>query len=238
MHEVTLASLRAIRDLRRADILWQAIWPPVVALLGWALVAWFTWMPLSGWLLGRLPQWSWLDWLGPWLVHVALALCFAPLIYVTALVLIAAFALPRMMGIVAARDYAGLSRRGTPGAAVWGSVANTLVAGAIFLAGWIICLPLLFVPGGLLVLPLLWSAWLNQRTFRFDALAEHATSEERNRLIREERARFWAAGAVSAIAAHVPLVNLLAPAFAALMFTHLGLGALLRLREREGIWIQ
>lgn len=237
MHEVALASLRAMRDLGRGDILWQATWPPIVALLGWGCVAWFTWMPLAGRLLGRLPQWPWLDWLGPWLVHAALALCFAPLIYVTALVLIAAFALPRMMAIVAARDYAGLSRRGTPAAAVWGSVANTLAAGAIFVAGWILCLPLLLVPGGLLVLPLLWSAWLNQRSFRFDVLAEHATPEERSRLIREERSRFWAAGLLSAAAAHVPLVNILAPAFAALLFTHLGLGALLRLREREGIWV-
>ena len=237
MHEVSLASLRAMRDFTRGDILWQALWPPLVSLLGWVAVAWLTWAPLSGWLLGHLPQWPWLDWLGPWLVHAALALCFAPLIYVTALLLVAAFALPRMMAIVAARDYPEVSRRGTPAAAFWGSIGNTLAAGAIFVAGWLLCLPLLLVPGGLLVLPLLWGAWLNQRTFRFDVLAEHATADERRALIVQERSRFWGAGFVSALAAHVPFANALAPAPAALLFAHLGLSALRRLRAKEGVWV-
>lgn len=237
MHEVTLASLRAIREFSRGDILWQALWPPLVSLFGWVVIAWFAWMPTSAWLLAHLPAWSWLDWLGSYLVHVTLALVFAPLIYATTLLLVAAFALPRMMAIVAARDYPEVSRHGTPGAAFWGSIGNTLVAGLIFVAGWLLCLPLLLIPGGLLVLPLLWSAWLNQRTFSFDVLAEHATPEERRTLLVRERSRFRAAGFVSALAAYVPFANVLAPAFAALLFTHLGLSALRRLRAREGVWV-
>lgn len=237
MHEVVRASLRAGRDLTRGDILRQALWPPLVSFCGWSAIAYFAWMPMSDWLLANLPKWSWLDWLGPYLVHVVLALLFAPLIYVTTLLLVAVFALPRMMAIVAARDYPDVSRQGSMAAAFWGSLGNTAIAGLIFVAGWLLCLPLFLVPGGLLVLPLLWGAWLNQRTFRFDVLAEHATVAERARLIGEERPRFWAAGVVSALLAHVPLVNLLAPAFAALVFTHLGLSALRRLREREGVWV-
>ena len=238
MHEVTMASLRAAREFSRGDILWQALWPPLVSLFGWAAVAWFTWMPSSGWLLANLPAWPWLDWLGPYLVHVVLALLFAPLIYVTTLLLVVAFALPRMMAIVAARDYPEVSRRGTPASALWGSIGNALAAGAIFVFGWLLCLPLLLVPGGLLVLPLAWSAWLNQRTFRFDVLAEHATPDERRALVAGERSRFWGAGFVSALAVHVPLANMLAPAFAALLFTHLGLSALRRLRAKEGVWVR
>jgi uncharacterized protein involved in cysteine biosynthesis len=173
----------------------------------------------------------------PYLVHVVLVLLFAPLIYVTTLLLVAAFALPRMMAIVAARDYPEVSRHGTPATALWGSIGNTLAASAIFVVGWIVSLPLLLVPGGLLVLPLAWSAWLNQRTFRFDVLAEHATTDERRTLVVQERSRFWGAGLVSALLAHVPFANVLAPAFAALVFTHLGLSALRRLREREGVWV-
>jgi uncharacterized protein involved in cysteine biosynthesis len=237
MHEVTVASLRAMREFSRGDILWQALWPPLVSFFGWAAVAWFTWMPLSGWLLANLPQWPWFSWLGPWLVPVVLVLLFAPLVYVTTLLLIGAFALPKMMAIVAARDYPEVSRHGTPAAALWGSLGNALGAGAIFVAGWLLCLPLLLIPGGLLVLPVLWSAWLNQRMFRFEALAEHASPTERREVIGRERWRFRAAGLVSALAAQVPLLNILAPAFAALLFTHLGLAALARLRDREGIWV-
>lgn len=236
MHEVTLASLRAMREFARGDIFWQALWPPLLSFFGWCGVAWVLWLPMSGWLLANMPAWSWLDWLGPYLVHVVLALAFAPLIYATTLVLVAAFALPRMMAIVAARDYPEVSRHGAPGA-MWASIANTLMAGLIFVIGWLLSLPLLLVPGGLLVLPLLWSAWLNQRTFRFDVLAAHATADERDSLVVAERSRFWAAGFVSALAAHVPFVNVLAPAFAALLFTHLGLSALRQLRAKEGLWV-
>jgi uncharacterized protein involved in cysteine biosynthesis len=237
MHEVFAAGMRATRDLGRGDILWHALWPPLLAFFAWAGVAWLTWLPLAGWLIDKLPAWSWLAWMGPYLVHVALALCFAPLIYVTALLLVAVVALPRMMAIIAARDYPDVSRQASAGSAFMGSLVNTVVASAIFIVGWMFTLPLLLVPGGLLVLPLLWSAWLNQRTFRFDVLAEHATADERTSLIRQERPRFRLAGFASALVAHVPIVNLLAPAFAALLFAHLGLSALRRLRSKEGVWV-
>lgn len=237
MHEVLAAGMRAARDLGRGAILWHALWPPLLAFFAWAGVAWASWMTLTAWLIDKLPDWSWLAWLGPYLVHLVLVLCFAPLIYVTALLLLAVVALPRMMTIVAARDYPDVSRQGTAAAAFVGSLGNTVAAGAVFLVGWLLTLPLLLVPGGLLVLPLLWNAWLNQRTFRFDVLAEHATADERNHLIRLERPRFRLAGIASALVAYVPIVNLLAPAFAALLFTHLGLSALRRLRTKEGVWV-
>ncbi|MBI4995324.1 MAG: EI24 domain-containing protein [Rhodocyclales bacterium] len=235
--EVIAAGFRATRDLGRRDMLWHALWPPLLAFVAWVGVAWAVWLPLSGLLLAELPDWSWLAWLGPYLVHVVLALAFAPLIYATALLLVAVVALPRMMAIVARRDYPDVTRYGSAAAAFWGSLWNTLAAGAIFVAGWLLTLPLLLVPGGLLVLPLLWSAWLNQRTFRYDVLAEHATAEERTKLIEQARGRFRVAGFGAALAAHIPLVNLLAPAFGALLFTHLGLSALRQLRAREGVWV-
>jgi hypothetical protein len=235
--EVATASARAVRDLGRRDILWHALWPPLLAVFIWAGIASLTWRQLAGWLLGELPDWAWLNWLGTWLVHVVLALAFAPLIYFTALLLVAVGALPRIMVIVAQRDYPGLARYNSVRAAFWGSLWNTVAAGAIFIVGWLVTLPLLLVPGGLLILPLLWSAWLNQRTFRYDVLAEHATAEERNKLIARAKGRFRLAGFIAALAAHVPIINVLAPAFGALLFTHLGLSALRQFRMKEGVWV-
>jgi uncharacterized protein involved in cysteine biosynthesis len=157
------------------------------------------------------------------------------LVFFTALLLVAVFALPRMMTLIAARDYPDLSRQGSASAALWGSLANTLAAGGIFIAGWLVTLPLLLIPGALFVLPLLWAAWLNQRAFRFDALAEHARPEERETLIRNERGSLYGAGLISAFVAHVPLVNLLVPAFTAVLFVHVCLGALRTLRNEKGI---
>jgi uncharacterized protein involved in cysteine biosynthesis len=166
---------------------------------------------------------------------VAVFFAFAPMVYFTALLLVAVFALPRMMILIAARDYPDVSRQGSASAALWGSLANTLAAGGIFIAGWLVTLPLLLIPGALFILPLLWAAWLNQRAFGFDALAEHARPEERETLIRTERGSLYGAGLISAFVAHVPLVNLLAPAFTAVLFVHVCLGALRTLRNEKGI---
>jgi uncharacterized protein involved in cysteine biosynthesis len=229
------AFARATRDLGRGDILWQALWPPLAAFALWSGVAVWAWQPASAWIVANLPDWSWLAWFGGWLAHIALFLVFAPLVYGTTLLLLASFALPRMMAIVAARDYPQLSRHGTN--ALWGSVWNTLAAGTVFVLGWIATLPLLLIPGALLVLPLAWTAWLNQRTFRYDALAEHATAEERRRVVAEHGGEMRLAGLATALALHVPLVNFIVPAWTALVFVHLCLGRLRDLRREEGVWI-
>jgi len=226
---------RAARDLLRPEMLWHALWPPFTAFVLWSIVAWFAWQPAAAWIVTELPDWSWLTWLGPSLAHIAVFFIFAPLVFFTALLLVAVFALPRMMTLIAARDYPDVSRQGSASAALWGSLANTLAAGAIFIAGWLVTLPLLLIPGALFVLPLLWAAWLNQRAFGFDALAEHARTEERETLIRTERGSLYGAGLISAFVAHVPLVNLLAPAFTAVLFVHVCLGALRSLRNEKGI---
>jgi hypothetical protein len=227
--------LRAARDLARPDILFQALWPPLAAFLLWSVVAWFAWMPLAQWIVAELPDWAWLAWFGPWLAHAAVFFVFAPLIYFSALLLVAVFALPRMMAIIAARDYPDVSRQGSATAAFWGSLANTVAAGAIFVIGWLVTLPLLLVPGAVLVLPLFWAAWLNQRAFRFDALAEHALPEERAALLGRERGSLYLGGLVGALAAHVPVLNLFALAYTAVLFVHLCLGALRELRREKGI---
>jgi CysZ protein len=229
------AILKSLHDLTRRDILWQALWPPLASLIAWSGIAVMVWQPMSRWLLANLPDWSWLDWLGPYLVHVVLILFFAPLVYMTTVLLVATFSLPRMMAIVAARDYPDVTRYGSAAAAFWGSLGNSAVAAAIFVAGWLVTLPLLLIPGVLLVAPLLWAAWLNQRTFRYDVLAEHATADERTLLIRRQRSNFWGAGIVSSLAAHVPIANVMAPAFGALLFVHLGLAALRQTRGTDGV---
>lgn len=218
--------LRAFQDLFRREILWHVLWPPLSALLVWSAIAMVAWLPASEWIRCRLPEWNWLDWLGAWLAHAAVFLIFAPMIYLTALLLTAMFALPRMMTLIANRDYPDLERSGPPGAATWGSMNNTLGAIALFILGWLCTFPLLLLPGAVFILPLIWTAWLNQRTFRFDALAEHATQVERKRLFVEHRLDFYLTGLVAAAATHVPLINLLAPGFAALSFIHLGLSIL------------
>lgn len=234
MPEVFRAAVLATRDLFRPGMLWHALWPPLLSAVLWSVVAHAVWAPARAQVLAMFPDWSWLSGaFAGWLASAILLMAFAPLAWFTALMLLAAFALPRMMHILAERDYADLQRRGGPGAFL-GSIANTLYAGLVFVVGWLLTLPFLLIPGVLLVMPFFWLAWLNQRTFRFDALAEHATPPERAAIVREGRSVLYMAGGLSALVAHIPVVNLFAPAWTALMFVHLCL-ARLRLQREEGV---
>jgi uncharacterized protein involved in cysteine biosynthesis len=235
MLEVVAALSRSLRDLTRADVLWQALWPPLAALLLWIAIGFAVWahgLALMERIVPGLPWAGW-EWVAQWAAVFLLLAAFASLTYLTAILLVAVFALPQLINLVAAHDYPDLGRHGEN--VFWGSLGNTLWSGAIFLIGCMVMLPLLLIPGALLVLPLLWGSWLNQHTFRFDALAEHATRAELTNLIAENRSRFYMAGLATSAAAHVPVLNLLAPAFAALVFVHLGLAALRRRRQEGGV---
>lgn len=227
----------AARDLLHPRILVHALWPPFLALFAWLLIAWFVWQPaatiLSGWLSDRSSElwYARLEW---GLVQFLLLFAFLPLVYLTTLFFLGAIALPRMMREIAAREYADLERYGSSSAALFGSLANGLGSALLYLLAWLLCLPLFLIPGAVLIVPLLLTAWLNTRTFAFDALAEHASPAERKTILKRQRGAFFLAGLVGALVAFVPILNLLAPAFTALSFVHLGLTALRRARREKG----
>jgi hypothetical protein len=235
VREVVEAFGKAGRDLLRAEIIWQAVWPPLVAMALWTVVAFSVWAHALVLMTGLVPELAWSGWanVAHWAAVFLLLAAFAALVYFTAMLLVAVFALPRMLSLVAAREFPDLARRGEN--PFWGSLGNTLASGAVFIVGWLVTLPLLLVPGVVLVLPLFWAAWLNQRVFRFDSLVEHASRNELAAVVATERSRMYLAGVGSALTAHLPVVNLLAPAFTALVYVHLCLGALRRHRLERGI---
>lgn len=235
MREVVRAFGKAGRDLLSAEIVWQAVWPPLAALALWTVVGFSVWTHAMVFTTGLVPELPWSGWatVAQWAAVFLLLAAFASLVYFTALLLVAVFALPRMLSLVAAREYPDLARRGEN--PFRGSLGNTLAAGAVFIAGWLLTLPLLLVPGVVLILPLFWAAWLNQRVFRFDSLVEHASRSELAAVVGAERSRLYLAGVGSALTAHVPVVNLLTPAFTALVYVHLCLAALRRRRLERGV---
>jgi len=103
----------------------------------------------------------------------------------------------------------------------------------------------------LILPPLIWG-WLTYRVFACDALAEHASADERKRILREHRGSFLLMGVLSGYLGAAPrllwasgamviaLAPLLVPvaiwiytlvfAFASLWFAHFALAALQHLR--------
>jgi len=233
MAEVILALMRSVATLARGRVWLLLLGPAVVALLAWiALTVFLLDNLISGFI--ALPPMSWLTawgavWLaklfavlGGWLLILAAA-------YLTAMLLAAIFILPLLLNHVAATDYPELARMGKD--SVTASTWNSVSAALLFIVGWLVTLPLWLVPGLGLILPLFWMAWLNRRTFAYDALAVHATDAEWQGLRRQHGMPLLVLGITLALLAHIPLVGLLAPTLAALAYIHYSLEALRRLRQ-------
>lgn len=235
MNAVLDALARALRDLFSLRVLWVVVWPMGVALLLWLVLGVTFWSTFSGWLaqgLDALGIQAWLSDLEPaWIAHgiqlIVHLLLFVPLVMLTALVITALFAMPALIRLVAGRDYPELKHENGGGLA--GSLWNAAIAIVLFVALWLVTLPLWLIGVGVIV-PFVAAAYLNQRLFRYDALAEHASAEEMALLFKNERNGWWGLGLLTGLLQFVPLLNLLGPVFAALAFIHFGLARLSRQR--------
>lgn len=213
------------------------LWPMLAALIFWAGLAFFFWSSwaadLAGWIRATpAEQWmaaGFLAAISGYLVTFFLVMLLIPAVYVTSLVLTALFAMPAMVEHVARSRYPDLERR--KGGTALGSMANTLVAVSIYCIGWIATLPLwLFSPLAFL-LPILFSAYLNQRLFRYDALAEHAGKEEFGKITERASVRLYLLGATVGLLQFVPVLNFFSPVYIGLAFIHLCLAELQQLRR-------
>jgi hypothetical protein len=159
-----------------------------------------------------------------------------------------------MVDLVGQRRFAGLERKhgGSLVVSVLWSLGSTLLA----IVALVISMPLWLIPPLIFILPPLIWGWLTYRVMAFDALAEHASPEERREIFRRHRisllgiglfcgylgaapSLIWASG-VLLVAAFVVLVPLaiwlytMVFAFAALWFAHFCLAALQLLRDERG----
>lgn len=244
MSPVMKALGRAFRSLTRGDVVWHLIWPGLASLGVWALIAALYWGAMVAGVMGWVEGWDWLSgWMndsefGAGLVlvfaHLLIALLLLPLIYLTAALIVAAISLPMMLERVAATDYPELERR--RGGTQWGSIANAASAGGLFLIAMILSLPLWLVPGLGIVIPLLLTAWLNRRAFRYDALMMHADRQELRRIPDQHASGLMMLGVGCATLGYVPVLNLVAPAFCGLAFVHYLLDALQADRAGRG-WV-
>jgi uncharacterized protein involved in cysteine biosynthesis len=227
---------RAFRDLFQFQVLWIVIWPILTASLLWFLLGIAFWGTFSGWIASGLTAigiQAWLEGVEPrWVAYgiqaITHLILFVPLVFVTALVITALFAMPALIHLVSDRDYPHLERENGGGFA--GSLLNALIALGIFVAIWLISLPLWLIGAGL-VIPFIATAYLNQRLFRYDALAEHASQDEMRAIFSSQRSLLWGLGLLTGLVQFIPILNLFAPVLTALAFIHFGLERLKNLRS-------
>ena len=245
MKDILVAFGRAGRSLGRRDIFWHLLWPGLLSMVIWAGVAFYAWTPVTEWLYATVSGWSFI---GGWLsasettaeivlvlIQIATALLVVPLVYVTAAMLVATVALPLMLERVARIDYTDLEQR--RGGSNLGSAWNSILAGVLFLIALVLSLPLWLIPGAGLLISVTLTGWLNQRAFGYDALMYHADKGELQRLREDWRPQMLLLGGGTALLAYVPVINLVAPAFAGLAFVHYMLETLRRHRIQYGITV-
>ena len=241
---------------------------PLVLMVALALgLGYYFWEPALDWVREGLEAssvvnsvWDWLQSVGAGSIKMVLAplvVIFAvtPVIVVLSLLLVAVLMTPALTHLVAERRFPELERKrgGSVVKSLFWSFGSTLLA----IVALIVSIPLWLVPPLVLVLPPLIWGWLTYRVMAFDAMAEHASAEERQLIFKQHRVRLlsigvvcgflgaapsllWASGALFA-AAFVILVPVaiwiytLVFAFSSLWFAHYCLAALQTLRTKGAL---
>ncbi|OGS91507.1 MAG: hypothetical protein A2Z95_09505 [Gallionellales bacterium GWA2_60_18] len=237
MHSVVSALIAALRTLFHPKMLSLVLWPMLAAIVLWlgaAMLFWGNWIESLTGLVQASPLEQWMAQgffaiVSHYLISIILVLLLLPAIYVTALVITAVFEMPLMLDHVAGKYYPELEPK--RGGSAAGSAANAVMAIVVYLVGWILCLPLWLFSPFALVLPVILMAYLNQRLFRYDALAEHASREEYAQVVERSTAKLYLLGAITGLLQFVPVLNLFTPLYVGLAFIHLCLAELKRLRQ-------
>lgn len=235
MSDILLAFRRTLATLSGARP-WRYILTPAFAALLLLVVLSLLWLDDLAALLADLPPMRWLSaWHLPWLAQ-GLAflggwLAIVSVSYLLAVLLAAIAVMPWLLDHLAAGEYADVARLDARSlaASVWNSVGSALA----FMLGWLASLPLWLVPGLNLAVPLLWMAWLNRRTFAYEACSLHTTAAEWRTLRQRHAGALFLLGLLMALLAYVPVVGLLAPSLTALAYSHYCLEALRRLRRES-----
>src|SRR5262249_6502157 len=146
-----------------------------------------------------------------WLGWLLLLFLFVPVVLITAVLIISVVSMPAMATHVGERDYPRLARR--EGRTFAGSAGDAGVALADFALLSAVSLPLWLLPIFWPVLPLVLFGYFNQRVYRYDALADHATAAEIAELIARNRGELFLLGVALALIGHVPLLGLAMPVY-------------------------
>ena len=213
--------------------------PFVVGLAGWAITVWLLWDPMTQWLQATVFESTGaMRWVAQWLPKDAgsavigtllTVLLLIPMMFAIAITLIAVFAMPVVTRHLSQGRYRDVAKNGSW--SVFGSAWNAVSSLAMFVAGYLITLPLWLIPPLAFVVPWFWWSWLTGRLMRFDSLVEHATPAERETLIARYRRDYLVLGLAVTVLNYIPPLFLITPVLSALVFGHYSLSRLAEIRQ-------
>ncbi|RKP50309.1 EI24 domain-containing protein [Pararobbsia silviterrae] len=258
--------VRAVGAAFHPRMLWLTLVPFAVAALAWLAIFWFGWEFAVGGVASLLDRTSLTSHLYSLFGSIGLAGAHAvvapfvvvvlaiPLIVASVLVLIAALTMPAVLRHLGRGRFAALDKR--RGGSWFGSLAHSIFVTFICLVLTAATIPLWIIPPLFAILPPLLWGWLSYRVMSYDALAEHASADERRAIVRRHRWPLLTIGVCTGLLGSVPtfiwassmVVIVLFPViavgavwlyififvFSALWFGHYCLHALQQFRHAQG----
>ena len=190
---------RAVAYCLHPRIIGISLLPLVLMVLLALGLGYFFWDSAVNGVFVWLESTAWLESLTVWLADMGLGglknalapliVIFAvtPVVVVLVLFFVAVLMTPAIVNLVSKRRFPDLERRN--GASFLHSALWSFVSMVLALLAFVVTLPLWLIPPLILVLPPLIWGWLTYRVLTFDAVADHASSEERKAIFRTHR--FW-----------------------------------------------
>ncbi|WGS40810.1 EI24 domain-containing protein [Burkholderia sp. JSH-S8] len=214
MSDLLRSFVRAFAGALHPRMLWLTLMPFVVSAALWGILLWFSWQTLIDAARGALDGFALtsalyrvFDVIGMSQLHavvapfvvVALAI---PLIVLTVLLLIATISMPVVIKHLSNRQFAALEMK--RGGTFVGSMFNSLWASFASIVVLVVTLPLWLIPPFFGLLPPVIFGWLTYRMMTYDALALHASRDERRALVRQHRWPLIGIGIATALLGTVP----------------------------------
>ncbi|MDB5838887.1 MAG: hypothetical protein JWQ23_839 [Herminiimonas sp.] len=228
MQPVLIAFGRAVWSQLHFRMLMLTVLPFVLSIVIWGLALWFGLQPMIDWiqayfgandgfrLAGRVLGWFNMDAIKAVLVPLIAMWVLLPLMILTALIFVGTMAMPAIVRHVAGRNYPDLEQR--MGGSLWGSLWISSISFIVFLVLWLLTLPLNAIPPlTFIVQPMLWG-WLTYRVMAYDALADHASEQERKDIMRTHRWPLLMIGTVTGAMGAAPTLLWLGGALAVVLF--------------------
>ncbi|QYY30379.1 EI24 domain-containing protein [Cupriavidus pinatubonensis] len=213
MNDIFRSFGRALVSQLHPRMLMLTILPFLLATALWGGLLWWGWDPIMGAMrsfleTSVLTSWiySTLDWFGLQSMRAVVAPLFVvalavPLVIASMLLFISLFSVPAVVRHLE-RSYPDLDKK--RGGSVVGSVFQSLGSTVVFLVLVVVTLPLWLMPLFFaLIPPVLWG-WLTYRVMTYDALADHASAEERKTLMQRHRVPLLTMGVVVGLLGSAP----------------------------------
>lgn len=211
---VVIAYGRALRSQFSGKMLLLSILPVVLSLALWGSLLYVGLQPLLDYLQSLFAEYDFykvsanmlgglgLGMLKTVVVPLIAMLLLLPLMILTALLFMGVAAMPAIVRHVSQRQFPDLEKH--HGGSFVGSLMTNFTGMGIFMLIWIFTLPLYAIaPLALLVQMALWG-WLTARVMAYDALADHATDEERTLITRTHKTKLLMIGMVSGALGALP----------------------------------